>query len=85
MFTCSAPCHFSTEYLNLLLVEHTQPLQVDHIGQALPEGETMRSDLLVQSVVSHQMDVGYSVCCGHRDVFAPWLQFNHLDQKESRH
>ena len=65
-------------YLDLLLVEHAQPLQVDHVGQALSEGQAVRPDLLVQSVVGHQMDVGYPVCGGHRNVFASQLQLDHL-------
>lgn len=40
-------------YLDFLLVKHTQPLKVDHIGQALSEGQAMRPDLLVEPVVSH--------------------------------
>lgn len=71
------------DYLDLLLVEHAQPLQIDHIGQALSEGQAVRPDLLIQPVVSHQMDVGYSVCCSHRNVFAAWLQFNNLSQKDT--
>lgn len=69
------------EYLNLLLVKHAQPLQVDHLGQTLSEGQAVRPDLLVEPVVSHQMDVGYSVCRGHRNIFASRLQLNHLHQK----
>lgn len=74
-------CSLCAVYLYLLLVEHAQPLQVDHIGQALSEGQAVRPDLLVQSVVSHQMDVRYPVCGGHRNVFASQLQLNHLGQK----
>lgn len=70
------------DYLDLLLVKHAQPLQVNNIGYALSEGQAVRPDLLVQSVVGHQMDVGYSVCCGHGNVFSSWLQFNHLSQKD---
>ncbi len=77
-------CLSCAMYLDLLLIKHTQPLQVDHIGQALSEGQAVRPDLLVQSVVSHQMDVGYPVCCGHRNVFASELQFNHLGQRGRR-
>ena len=73
------PC---VDYLDLLLVKHTQPLQVDHVGQALSEGEAVRPDLLVQSVVGHQMDVSDPVGCGHRNVFASQLQFDHLDPKQ---
>lgn len=72
-------------YLDLLLVEHAQPLQVDHVGQALSEGQAVRPDLLVQSVVSHQMDVGYPVCCNHRNVFPSRFQLHHLGQKGMRH
>lgn len=72
------PC---AAYLNLLLVKHPQPLQVDHVGQALSEGQAVGPDLLIQSVVCHQMNVGYPVCCGHRDVFASRLQLDHLSQK----
>lgn len=68
-------------YLDLLLVKHAQPLQVDHIGQTLSEGQAVRPDLFVQSVVSHQMNVSYPVCCGHRNVLSSQLQFNHLDKK----
>lgn len=68
-------------YLDLLLVKHAQPLQIDNISQTLSEGQTVRPDLLVESVVSHQMDVGYSVCRGHRNIFASQLEFNHLSQK----
>lgn len=71
------------DYLDLLLVKHAQPLQVDHVGYALSERQAVRSDLLVQSVVSHQMNVGYSVRCGHRNVFASQLQFDHLSQKDT--
>lgn len=77
-------CLSCAVYLDLLLVKHAQPLQVDHIGQALSEGQAVRPDLLVQSVVSHQMDVGYPVCCGHRNVFASKLQLNHLGQRGRR-
>ena len=65
-------------YLDLLLVEHAQPLQVDHVGDALAEGEAVGSDLLVQPVVRHQMDVGDPISCRHRDVLSPQLQLNHL-------
>lgn len=78
-------CLSCAVYLDLLLVKHAQPLQVDHIGQTLPEGQAVRPDLLVQSVVGHQMDVGYPVCCGHRNVFASKLQLNHLGQKGTKH
>lgn len=76
-------CSSCAVYLDLLLVKHAQPLQVDHIGQALSEGQAVRPDLLVQSVVSHQMDVGYPVCSSHRNVFASQLQLNHLKVKKA--
>lgn len=40
-------------YLYLLLVKHAQPLQVDHVGQSLSEGQAVRSDLFVQTVIGH--------------------------------
>lgn len=77
-------CVSCAVYLDLLLIKHAQPLQVDHIGQALSEGQAMRPDLLVQSVVSHQVDVSYPVCGGYRNVFSSHLQFNHLDKKKKK-
>lgn len=68
-------------YLDLLLVKHAQPLQVHHIGQTLPEGQAVRSDLLVQSVVCYQMDVSDPVRRGHRNVLSSQLQFNHLAER----
>lgn len=72
---CRKPCYarpnaqvpLGTD-LNLLLVEHAQPLQVDHVGQALPEGQAVLADLPVQSVVGHQVDVRNPVCAGDRDI-----------------
>lgn len=68
-------------HLDLLLVEHAQPLQVDHVGQALSEGQAVGPDLLVQPVVGHQVDVGDAVCRGHGDVFPSEFQLHHLGQK----
>lgn len=67
-------------YLDLLLVEHAQPLQVDHVGQALSEGQAVGPDLLVQPVVGHQMDVGDPVGCGHRYILTTRFQLHHLSQ-----
>lgn len=75
-------CSSCTAYLDLLLIKHAQPLQVDHVGQTLSEGQAVRPDLLVQSVVSHQVDVGYPVGRGHRDVFSSKLQLDHLVQND---
>lgn len=68
-------------HLDLLLVEHAQPLQVDHVGQALSEGQAVGPDLLVQPVVGHQVDVGDAVGRGHRDVFSSGFQLHNLDSK----
>ena len=72
-------------YLDLLLVEHAQPLQVDHVGDPLAEGEAVGSDLLVQPVVRHQVDVGDPIGRGHRYVLPPQLQLNHLTQNIQKH
>ena len=63
----------SQKYLNLLLVKHSQPLQVQHVGQALPEGQAVLADLAVQSVVRYEVDIRDPVGAGDRDVFAPKL------------
>lgn len=64
--------------LNLLLVEHAQPLQVDHVGQTLPEGQAVLADLPVQPVVGHQVDVRDAVCAGDRDILSATFQFYYL-------
>lgn len=64
--------------LDLLLVEHPQPLQADHVGQALPEGQAVLPDLPVQPVVCHQVDVRDAVGAGDRDVLPTKLQLHHL-------
>ena len=64
--------------LDLLLVEHPQPLQAHHVGQALPERQAVRADLPVQPVVGHQVDVRNAIGTGHRDVLPTRFQFNYL-------
>lgn len=71
-------------YLDLLLVKHAQPLQVDHISQALSEGQAVWPDLLVQPVVSHQMDVGDPVRRGHWNVFSSRFQLDDLGQTKQQ-
>lgn len=65
--------------LNLLLVEHAQPLQVDHAGQALPEGQAVLADLPVEPVVGDQVDVRDPVGAGDRDVLPAALELHHLE------
>lgn len=59
--------------LDLLLVEHAQPLKVDHIGEALAEGQAVLANLPVQPVVSHQVDVRDAIRAGDGDVFPTGL------------
>lgn len=56
--------------LDLLLVEHPQPLQAHHVGQALPERQAVLADLPVQPIVGHQVDVRNPVGTAHRDIFS---------------
>lgn len=65
-------------YLNLLLIEHAQPLQVQHVGQALSEGQAVLPDLPVQPVVGDKVDICDPVGTGDGDVFPAKFQFDHL-------
>lgn len=78
LFRAIALCSFKQEYLYFLLVKHSKPLQVDHVGQPLAEGQAVLPDLFVQPVVRHQMDVGDPVGAGDRNVLSTRLQLNHL-------
>lgn len=57
-------------YLNFLLIKHPQPLQVHHVGQALPESQAVLADLPVQPVVGYEVDVRNPICTGDRDIFS---------------
>ena len=73
------PCPQAQEVdLDLLLVEHAQPLEARHVGQALPERQAVPADLPVQPVVGHQVDVRDPVGAAHRDILATRFQLNHL-------
>lgn len=65
-------------HLDLLLVEHPQPLEAEHVGQALPEGQAVLPDLPVEPVVRHQVDVGDAVGTGDWDVLPTEFQFHNL-------
>lgn len=71
-------CSFKQKYLYFLLIKHPEPLEVDHVGQPLSEGQAVLPDLLVQPVVGHQVDVRDPVGAGDRDVLSTRLQLNHL-------
>lgn len=65
------------QYLQLLIVEHLQPIERYHATDALLERETLSANLLVQLVIGHQVDVLDAIVIRHRDIGAARLQFVH--------
>lgn len=65
------------EHLQLLVVEHLQPIERHNVGYSLFKGVTLRTDLLVQLVIGHQVDVLYPVVICHGNIRAARLELVH--------
>ena len=66
------------QHLELVLVEEAEPVRWDDGPQAAPEGLELSTQLHVETVVGHQVDVLHTVGLGHRHFAPTSLQLKNL-------